>query len=744
MQESRQLDNRMRDAYTQLRRSQYDMGGSGGLPDDIGGVRIITPRSPSGTGLGLHGHSHSREVTLLENGLIVEHVNVRKEEREQRERKRKEEKRERSRARKSSRGSVHSVRSLATPITDSGLGLQPHTRYSASNTTRPTSAMTTYDRPPSFPRAHSQASFSDVHSLGSGSPRQRFFGFRNLSSGWRSRDSLAPSGMSGSMVDMQFVNFILTLKSHPYLCTFLFGSVALQREGYEQRVQSPIDLGSKAPSLLQNQAWPRTEEPSQVKLQEVPKKKKKGLSKIWDTLTGSKNKTSSSGGKSVDQTRSFDRMEEDLPLAPPPPLSYLMERRPGEHNTPGPRQSTISLPSTASPKNLLSSPAVSPGTPPSSLLPSPSSSRPSNVDPEIVGESRKHSWNPDEQERADPPAEEGRNLLAKQGSLHQVTSEPDIQRPQQEPPNLPSSPTVPQSSSAIRPQSILMREKSLPPLPDESNIYPPVDQPNSQPQMVYSYDHRQIPPGASPPVQDLAAPRAPFRIDEDRRESFSGLISRPNFTSQTLPSKGLYARELRPPANPYSEFGTSRRSLGYLEHIQEKEAEPMPTMPSKRKSKFGLPSFLGRKSQTYDNILLSNDYSAARRSTSDAHDITSSGGYATPGLRYNVGPRMSVMSRKAIEELVEQVFKLFVCLVFQRSDTLHIRSPHSLHIDTRRVISQWIYCGDKIHLITVSLVMLFLYCFLATFAGIHWMTLMSLSDCTLHLTLLITHWTPTL
>jgi hypothetical protein len=205
MQESRQLDNRMRDAYSQLRRSQYDIGSSGGSPDDMGGVRI---RSPSGTSRPRpHGHSHSREVTLLENGMIVEHVDVRREEREERERRRKEEKRERSRARKSSRSSVYSVHSLATPITDSGLGLQPHTRYSAANAGRPTSVTTSVmTAPPGFPRAYSQASFSDVHSLGSGSPRQRFFGFRNLSSGWRSRDSLAPSGMSGSMVDMQYVN----------------------------------------------------------------------------------------------------------------------------------------------------------------------------------------------------------------------------------------------------------------------------------------------------------------------------------------------------------------------------------------------------------------------------------------------------------------------------------------------------------------------------------------------------------
>jgi hypothetical protein len=202
MQESRQLDTQMRDTYSQLRRSAYDIGIHSAAADDSGGVRIMTPGGTAGPGA--HGHSHSREVTLLENGLIVEHVNVRKEEREERERRRKEEKRERSRARKSSRGSAYSVHSIAAPATDGGLGLRP--RYSGSSPVRPTSAVSTSDRPPSFPRAYSQASFSDVHSLGSVSPRQRFFGFKNLSVGWRSRDSLAPSGMSGSMVDMQCVH----------------------------------------------------------------------------------------------------------------------------------------------------------------------------------------------------------------------------------------------------------------------------------------------------------------------------------------------------------------------------------------------------------------------------------------------------------------------------------------------------------------------------------------------------------
>jgi hypothetical protein len=427
--------------------------------------------------------------------------------------------------------------------------------------------------------------------------------------------------------------------------------VALQREGYEQRVQSPIDLGSKTPSLLQNQAWPQTEDPAQIKLEEVPKKKKKGLAKIWNTLTGSKGKGSSKAGSFNDQTRSFNRTEDDLPLAPPPPLSYLVERGPGEHNAPVPRQSTISLPSTTSPKNILSSPAMSPDTPPSSLLPSPSSSRPSNA---VAGETRRPSWNQDEQEQTDPLAEEGSKLLANSRNLHQVTSEPDIRRPQQDSPSSHSSVTVPPPSSTTRPQSTLMREKSLPPLPDEINLHPPTDQLDSQPRTMYPHDHRQIPAGASPPVQDFFAPRAPFHAEEARRQSFGGITTRPNFTAQTLPSKGLYVQEFSPPANKYNEFGTSRRSLGYLDHIEEKQ--PILTTPSKRKSKFGLTAFLGRKSQTYDrNLLVSHDSSTSRRSTSDVRDdITSNGGYGTSASRHSVGPRMSVMSRKAVEELVEQ------------------------------------------------------------------------------------------
>jgi hypothetical protein len=212
MQEAKQLDNRMRDAYSQLRRSAYDMGSSFSPADDLGGVRIKPPQSAhSPTWNHSHVRSNSREVTLLENGMIVEHVDVRKEEREARERRKKEEKR----ARKSSRGSVMDVTSIISAQSGGPLAensLKPYSRYSQASSARPTSVLTAPLDRADLPRAYSQASFSDVHSMGSASPRRtRFFGLKNLSTGWRSQESFAPSGMSGSMVDMQYVSTLFPL-----------------------------------------------------------------------------------------------------------------------------------------------------------------------------------------------------------------------------------------------------------------------------------------------------------------------------------------------------------------------------------------------------------------------------------------------------------------------------------------------------------------------------------------------------
>ena len=137
--------------------------------------------------------------------MIVEHVDVRKEEKEARERRKRQEKR----ARKSSKSSVMDVTSIISANSvgqGEKEGLAPYSRYSQASSGRPTSVLTAPLDRPDLPRAFSQASFSDFHSMGSSSPRKtRFFGMLNLSAGWKSQDSFAPSGISGSMVDMQYV-----------------------------------------------------------------------------------------------------------------------------------------------------------------------------------------------------------------------------------------------------------------------------------------------------------------------------------------------------------------------------------------------------------------------------------------------------------------------------------------------------------------------------------------------------------
>lgn len=140
MHESHIIDNKVRDTYDHLRRTTGEFGedelqqtqsrlrpsasGKGHSPRRStisGGTPIIV--SPSGGTLplvspnGVHGHGRhqsagTREMTLLENGMIVEHVDVRREEKERRreeKRERKlEERRERERLRKAERASVAS------------------------------------------------------------------------------------------------------------------------------------------------------------------------------------------------------------------------------------------------------------------------------------------------------------------------------------------------------------------------------------------------------------------------------------------------------------------------------------------------------------------------------------------------------------------------------------------------------------------------------------------------------------
>ncbi|KAJ3562979.1 hypothetical protein NP233_g9240 [Leucocoprinus birnbaumii] len=650
MQEAKQLDSKVRDAYTQLRSSAYDLGSHAAIADDSGGVRIKPPKSTSPGGHA-HNRSQSREITLLENGMIVEHVDVRREEREAKERKRKEERR----ARKSSRSSAVDVTSIISANsngrhTDHGASLKPYSRYSQSSSARPISILTAPNERPDLPRAYSQASFSDVHSLGSNSPKRRFFGFRNLSAGWRSQDSLAASAMTGgSLLDMH---------------------VALQRENSRSmryNSGSPVDLNSPRRS----QIWPPTEpEPLDTSAPPAkPKsesgKKAKVFTKFWRKVTGHKTDSTSS----PDEQRSREKLEDDMPLAPPPPLSYLVDR--GSPDMPmngGRPTSTPSLVSTA-PKFGYASPGMSPPTAPSSALPSPVSSRPPGPGLDAVEIRAGPSGRFDD---AEDVLEEGLpRIMENSKGLHSTISVPEMRQvgvrsPSPIPP-LPS-PRQHQLQGAVATR----REKSLPPIPpnEEPAKDPTSPRPGDRPRTVYTYDPRPLPPGTGP-AHDFLPPNAPFRSADARRQSFGGLSSRPNLQSQaTLVNGNPATYDPRISFSPrYDEFGSSRRSLGRIDNIQETLPPPMPRTPhfltkdTKRKSKFGLSTLLGKKNNKSQDLSHNEKSALLFPTMPDGNQDEWCVNYATSNSRHSglsmapsgqYNPRISVASRKALEELVSQ------------------------------------------------------------------------------------------
>lgn len=378
---------------------------------------------------------------------------------------------------------------------------------------------------------------------------------------------------------------------------------------------------------------------------EKPKKKRNGFAKIWKLVKGGSSHKDEIPSVTRDSLRSLDRNDDNSPLAPPPPLSYLVERGPGEHlgGTGARHASTPSLPSTTSPRNGgLSSAGMSPSTAPTSLLPSPTSSRPSGGNGD--GNDRKNSGQTDEKDAFDlSPDENGRLKVA----IHPVTSEPDMrQRLQQATFASTSGMTLPKSAGS-RPQVSLSREKSLPPLPGEVKLRAQHGAGGDpRPQTLYTtYDLRHL----GQDSQDLAPPHAPFR-NEARRQSFSGIGTRPNLGIQTMPLTGAHDR-MRAPDGMYSEFGVSRRSLGRLGDIEENPA--IPPTPTKRKSKFGLATLLGKKSSTpLDNGYASQEFPRLVSPVCDPNEDTLASAYTSSMPR--LGPRLSVASRKAIEERVEQ------------------------------------------------------------------------------------------
>ena len=231
--------------------------------------------------------------------------------------------------------------------------------------------------------------------------------------------------------------------------------------------------------------------------------------------------------------------------------------------------------------------------------------------------------------------------------LQGMTSEPDIRLKYSE-----GNHTYYNASLAVtkpsHSQLVLAREKSLPPLPGEALPRRQNSGNEVRPQTLYTYDHLSREPDG------LAPPQAPFRA-EQRRQSFSGTASRSQFGPQTLP---LGAGTGSPrPGGMYNEFGLSRRSLGRLEYIEENP--PAKPVPTKRKSKFGLSSLFGKKSSTSPDVSQGNSNHLEfprinNASPIDTPDDCTMTGYTHSASRLSVGPRMSITSKKALEELVEQ------------------------------------------------------------------------------------------
>lgn len=197
-QESQRLEAQMKDTYSQLRQSAYDVGTVGLANEDLAsGVRIQPPRSSMYDGLPStrkEDYKHKRDMTLLENGMIMERVDVKREE--------KERKREEKKARKMSQ--ITDTSSIAPggygpPMTpkSSRMDLESNGDFESPFPNMSSPSLQT-SRPKSAPLGAPLTKYSSHASMDGKSAR--FLGSRHWQTAWNSGVSVAPSG---SMMDMQ-------------------------------------------------------------------------------------------------------------------------------------------------------------------------------------------------------------------------------------------------------------------------------------------------------------------------------------------------------------------------------------------------------------------------------------------------------------------------------------------------------------------------------------------------------------
>jgi hypothetical protein len=194
-QESQRLEARMKDTYSQLRQSAYDIGTVGLANEDLAsGVRIQPPRSSMYDGLPSprkEDYKHKRDMTLLENGMIMERVDVKREE--------KERKREEKKARKMSQ--ITDISSITpggygSPMTpkSSGMDLESNGDFEA-----PYPNMSSPSLQASRPKSGAPLTKYSSHTSMDGRSA-RLLGSKQWQAPWNSGVSVA---QSGSMMDMQ-------------------------------------------------------------------------------------------------------------------------------------------------------------------------------------------------------------------------------------------------------------------------------------------------------------------------------------------------------------------------------------------------------------------------------------------------------------------------------------------------------------------------------------------------------------
>lgn len=488
-----------------------------------------------------------------------------------------------------------------------------------------------------------------------------------------------------------------------------YSSVALQQEDMNEKAYSPhrtsmlIGHSPSMSSLRANQtSSPQHDNLDHRKVSsptpEDKRKKKKGLAKLWSIVTGSSPgpKSEHNHSKSADfrvtgGSQVYGITEDDYPLAPPPPLSYLVDRD-GGGNRSRRHSSTPCLPGTVGqhPNPSLSQQgyngvSTSPPTAPSSVLPSPVSLRmpPATNDTPVLVTAYYSEQENDPQQ-------------------HQFMVERNLIPA----PNSGISSSRSTSPFPQRPHTIfLSRDKNLPPLPP--NESPSVGFPSvsdvagaHRPQTMYaSLDGpRHVAPMATVTENfsgmsedpNILGPHIAFRSD-GRRQSFEGMerprVVGPNpfDTPRGTRQNGTYTHANGNGGSfnayhtyhgnghgvggdAYGEFGSSRTSLGWLEDTQKSQRPPSQTQsyrgrmgsaettgtgaksktPSKRKSRFGLANMFGKKKdETSGGEDGEGDSVMYSMPSSEAHQLPYSDGR-------NSVARMSVTSRKAIQQLVEQ------------------------------------------------------------------------------------------